>query len=204
MRVTKLGRAIVVLTTVLCLGACDTPPERAAGRASPTPTGDQASDEPAARPPTSPPSLRVYIDTKGVARKRVARAVRDLKMISMWRRLTDRLFILRIETMTGEKGEVPEDGHLADAGLAVHVDPTGAGWYCYIRIWPSALERDLANQRTYYAEGRLGFEPPTERVFWASILGHELGHCQGRRQVTPEDVALEWENRVRDVLSRRI
>lgn len=204
MRATDVGRAIVVLTTILCLGACDTPPDSAAGRASPTPIPSETSEGPAARPPTWPPSLRVYVDAKGAARKRVTRAVRDLKMISMWHRLTDRLFILRIETRTGEEGGVPEDGHLADAGLAVHVDPTGAGWYCYIRMWPAALERDLANQRTYYAEGRLGFEPPSERVFWASILGHELGHCQGRRQVTPEDVALEWENRIRDRLSRRI
>ena len=202
MRATDLGRAAVALVTMLSLASCDTPPEPAAGRASTPPTAPAASPDAAPRPPTSPPSLRVYVDAKGDARDRVARAVRDLKTISMWRRLTDRLFILRIETRTG--GGVPEDGHLADAGLAVHVDPTGAGWYCYIRIWPEALERDLANQRTYYAEGRLGFEPPSERVFWASILGHELGHCQGRRQVTPEDVALEWENRVRDLLSRHI
>ena len=202
MRATELGRAILALVTMLSLASCDSPPEPTAGRTSPTPTASEAS--PAPRPPTSPPSLRVYMDAKGDARERVERAVHDLKAISMWRRLTDRLFILRIETKTGEKGAVPEDGHLADAGLAVHVDPIGAGWYCYIRIWPAALERDLANQRTYYAEGRLGFEPPSPRVFWASILGHELGHCQGRREVTPEDVALEWENRVREALSSHI
>ena len=191
-----------MLVMILSLAACDTPPQPAAGPVSPPPAASSSSSDPAPRPATSPPSLRVYVDAKGPARDRVDRAVRDLKSISMWRRLTDRLFILRIETRTG--GGVPEDGHLADAGLAAHVDPTGAGWYCYIRIWPKALERDLANQRIFYAEGRLGFEPPSLRVFWASILGHELGHCQGRRQVTGERTALEWENRVRDLLSRRI
>ncbi len=204
MRATEMGRVAVAIALLLCLAACDSPTSREATRPSSTPTisAGPTSVEPAARPPTEKPALRLYVDAEGAASHRVERAIRDLKSVSLWRRLTAHLYILRIETKTGQR--VPEDGHLADAGLAVHVDPMGAGLYCYVRIWPAALERDLANQHVYYSEGRLGFVPPTNRIFWASILGHELGHCQSRHEVTPEDVALEWENRVRDALSRRI
>ncbi len=199
-----MGRCAATVALLLCLVGCDTPASPGAARSSPTPTisAGPTSAEPAARPPTEKPALRLFVDSEGAARRRVERAIRDLKSVSLWRRLTRHLFILRIETRSGKR--VPEDGHLADAGLAVHVDPMGAGLFCYIRIWPAALERDLANQRVYYSEGRLGFVPPSDRIFWASILGHELGHCQSRHEVTPEDVALEWENRVRDLLSRRI
>lgn len=204
MRATEMGCGAVAVTLLLCVAACDAPTRPGAARSSTTPTisAGPTSAEPAARPPTGKPSLRLYVDAEGAASHRVERAIRDLKSVSLWRRLTTHLYILRIETRTGQR--VPEDGHLADAGLAVHVDPMGAGLYCYVRMWPAALERDLANQRVYYSEGRLGFVPPSDRIFWASILGHELGHCQSRHEVTPEDVALEWENRVRDALSRRI
>ena len=204
MPATESVRAALAVVLLLSFAACDTPPGPSAAVPSPTPTSSEtAGTTPAARPPTTTPALRLYVDAAGAARRRVERAIRDLKAVSMWRGFTEHLFILRIQTRAGEK-RVPGDGHLADAGLAVHVDPTGAGLYCYIRIWPAALERDLANQRTYYSEGRLGFVPPSERIFWASILGHELGHCRGRRKVTPEDVALEWENRVRDALSTKV
>lgn|GEM_PF-2949671 len=204
MLATEMGRGAVAVTLLLCLAACDTPASPEAARSSPTPTisAGPTSPEPATRPPTEKPALRLFLDAEGAARRRVERAIRDLKSVSLWLRLTRHLFILRIETRSGKR--VPEDGHLADAGLAVHVDPMGAGLFCYIRMWPAALDRDLANQRVYYSEGRLGFVPPSDRIFWASILGHELGHCQGRREVTPEDVALEWEKRVRDLLTRRI
>ena len=114
----------------------------------------------------------------------------------MWAPLTRRLVILRIE-VAPRRARAPADGHLADAALVPYADPTGAGTYCRIRIWLSAVATDLANQRRYYAEGRLDFAPPSERVFRAAVLGHELAHCLGRKALTPEPTALRWEDRIR-------
>lgn len=148
------------------------------------------------RPPTRLPEPRLDIAARGPGRAAIRTAIRDLKRIDVWKPLTRRLVILRIE-VAGASTPAPADGHLADAALVPYVDPTGAGTYCRVRVWPSAVAADLGNQRRYYAEGRLDFVPPSGRVFWAAILGHELAHCLGRKALTPESAALEWEERVR-------
>jgi hypothetical protein len=63
-------------------------------------------------------------------------------------------------------------------------------------FFPDAMAADLARYDRYYHQGLLPDPTPTEREFWVSILGHELGHClyHGRGEPTAE----RWEKKVLD------
>ena len=120
------------------------------------------------------------------------RAVKDLKAIGAWRRLTDHLYVVKIGSRLGRES-VPEDGHLADAILTAQVDDDGRGALCDIRFYPTAMADDLVRWSQYYAQRLLPDPAPTLRQFWGAILAHELAHCLGHGKGEP--VAERWEKR---------
>ncbi len=128
-------------------------------------------------------------------RRRVRRAVADLERLGFWRELTSHVASVTIATRPGPE-RVPPDGHLADAVMNVRLG-RHPGYTCDIMIFSQALEDDVANQTTYYSEGRLAAPPPTLRQFWAVILAHELAHCSKRGQ-RGEAYSTKWEQRVLD------
>ena len=137
------------------------------------------------------------IEAPDPARLRLSTAVRDLKAIGFWGRLTDHLFQVELDARGGT-ANVPEDGHLADAYFTGIVAGSDGGAVCDIMFFTSAVSADLARWRRYYAAGMIAEAPPTMRAFRASILAHELGHC--RRGPRGEAVAQSWEERARDAL----
>ena len=126
-------------------------------------------------------------------RRAVDRAVEDLKRLGFWRRLTRQVESVIVSTRPGA-GNVPEDGHLADAIRNVTLGRP-PGYTCDVMIFSHALERDVALQRVYYAQGRLPHPAPTLRQFWAVILAHELAHCTDRG-ASGEGYSTTWERRV--------
>ena len=151
-------------------------------------------DRPRKRRATKP--ARVHVENEGLTpadRRRVRRAVEDLKRLGFWRDLTSHVASVRVGTRPGPE-RVPPDGHLADAVLNVRLG-TYPGYSCDIMIFSQALEDDVANQTIYYSEGRLAAAPPTLRQFWAVILAHELAHCSKRGQ-RGEAHSTPWERRV--------
>jgi hypothetical protein len=106
-----------------------------------------------------------------------------------------------VHVKSGE-ASVPNDRHLADARFWKQEIAHGTydypeGSFCWIRLFPAAMNEDLERWRSYFEQGVLAEPPPTERQFWAAILGHELSHCPRRGENTaPEEVALEWEHRI--------
>ena len=130
-------------------------------------------------------------------RARLATAVRDLKAVDMWDRLADHLYLIELDSRSGS-ANVPEDGHLADAYFTGLVDDRGGGAVCDIMFFPTAVAADLARWRDYYARGLLSEAAPSLRVFYGSLLAHELAHC--RPGPRGESVARAWENRARAAL----
>jgi hypothetical protein len=142
----------------------------------------------------------------GGSRAEVTRAIADLKQVGFWRRLTVHLYRIDLVVKPG-RASVPEDRHLADARFwratiahGTYDYPTGR--FCGIRFFPAAMADDLYRWRSLYAQGLTGRPPPSERSFWAGILGHELSHCPDRGGDTaPEAVALAWERRILERLA---
>ncbi|MQB00083.1 MAG: hypothetical protein GEU78_07275 [Actinobacteria bacterium] len=191
------------LVLALALAACD-PSDRPPPAARPT--------SPAAVSPTPEqrtPSVRLpKIDNRasGVTRARLQRAIRDLRAVGFWRRLTKNLYVVSIGSRPGRQ-YVPEDGHLAEARAFPFLDDDGAGRLCDITFFPTAINDDLRLQAHYHEEGLLDRAPPTRRHFWAAILGHELAHClpnqkDGLPALTGEAVARRWEKRVLAAVER--
>ena len=132
-------------------------------------------------------------------RRRVDRAVQDLRLLGFWPRLTKHVVAVTISTRPGE-ASIPKDGHLADAQRYVRSKPT-LDWACHVRIYSQALADDVDRQGVYYSEGRLASPPPTVRQFWAVIVAHEVGHCSPRGQ-RGEAYSTLWEERVLDAFGR--
>ena len=126
-------------------------------------------------------------------RKRVDKAVSDLKDLGFWRELTKHVVQVNVATRPGLE-RIPEDGHLADAIMNVQLEPR-AGYVCEIMIFSDALANDVTDQLGFYLDGRLSTPPPTLRQFWAVILAHEVGHCSPKGQ-KGEAHSTEWEQKV--------
>jgi hypothetical protein len=131
------------------------------------------------------------------SRRRIARAMSDLKDLGLWGDLTRHLDLLRLRARSG-RSNVPRDAHLADS---LYRSLGGGGRSCRVTFYPRAMRDDLANQRFYYAEGQLAEAPPEMGQFWTMILAHELTHCRDRQR--NEKIALRVEARVLDLLRRR-
>ena len=189
---------ILLLVAPACDGAGPNRPRTTARRpqgASESPRGRaKKSVEPRERAATDPGG--VHLENKGLTvsdRRRVRRAVQDLKDLGFWRELTSHVASVTVATRPGPE-RAPADGHLADALMTVRLGRF-PGYSCDIMIFSQALEDDVANQAIYYSEGRLSAPPPTLGQFWAIILAHELAHCspRGRRG---EAYSTKWEQRV--------
>ena len=149
-----------------------------------------------ARSPSKPRLPKLEIVAPRAARRTVARTVRDLEAIGLWRRLTRRLYAIRLSVRGGASG-VPEDMHLADASYTGLVDEHGAGSLCDVFLFARAIRNDHERQRRLHLEDRAA-RPPALRVFWASVLAHELAHCSERGQ-RGERWSEHWEARVREL-----
>ena len=167
-----------------------------APNASPRPAPSAAPSPAPPASPTNPPlrrGPRVEIAATGATQRHLARAVRDLKRIELWRPLTKHLYVVKLGARPG-RANVPLDDHLADAVRSGYVDGRGQGLLCDVLMFPAAVAADLARWRQYHAAGLLPEPAPSRRHFWAAIVGHEIAHCLAHR--APERVALEWERRV--------
>ena len=177
---------------MLCVAtaACDAeePPPVRRPQARPTTT-------PAQR--VAPKTPRVVIESTGRTGALLATGVRDLKAVGLWPRLTDHLYGVELDSRSG-RGNVPEDGHLADAYFTGTLDDGSGGLVCDIMFFPSAVASDLARWREYYAGGLLAEQPPTVRGFYGALLAHELAHC--RRGPRGEAVARAAEDRALQAL----
>lgn len=177
---------LVSLLSAACSGS-DPQPDADGASVTPRPTAS------AKRGITTPRRLILTNSAFGRSRARVATAIDDLKAVGYWKELTGHLYELKIGSRVGLEN-VPEDGHLADAYLTAKIDGDEGGSYCDIMFFPAAMAADLERWRNYYASGLLDDPAPTFRQFWAAILGHELAHCQRRRNGEP--AALKWEDKV--------
>lgn len=183
----------------MVLGACEAatelsaapiaiPKESPIGEAPPTSSENEATERP----------LKVFNNAFEESKRRVRRAIRDLKNVGLWPRLISRrLYVIEIQSREGV-GRVPDDKHLADASLQGYIDADGSGGRCYILFYPVAIERDLVVQQQGYDLG-YWVEPPSLRRFWAAILAHELAHCL--KWDGGEPFAEKWEARALEVMA---
>jgi hypothetical protein len=183
-----------LLLCALLPAACTGGTEPAAPRAAQTPGGTDPSPTPAPaeRAPLERRGAKIENVASGGSHRRARVAIRDLRRIGLWSRLTDHLYIVKIGSRLG-RGGVPADGHLADALLTAQVEEEGGGALCDIRFYPTAMADDLVRWAQYYAQRLLPEPPPTLRQFWGAILVHELAHCLGEGK--GERVADRWEKR---------
>jgi hypothetical protein len=186
-----------LLVLALALAACDAG-DRPGPAARPTAPSTASPTPERRRPSVQLPKIENR--ATGVTRARLARAIRDLKGTSFWRRLTKDLYVVSIGSRPGRQ-YVPDDGHLAEARAFPFLDDDGGGRLCDITFFPTAIRDDLDLQAHYYEQGLLDRRPPARRHFWTAILGHELAHClpnvkDGLPALTPEPVARRWEKRV--------
>ncbi len=150
-----------------------------------------------------PTGIRARVENNafGSSARLVRRAIRDLKRLDLWGRLTRHLYMIKLGSRLG-RDDVPGDGHLADAYITGVVEEEGAGALCDIMIFPTAVTDDLDRWRTYHASGYIEDPPPSLRQFWAGLLAHELGHCmEGPRG---ERVAETWERRAMQRFDARL
>lgn len=142
--------------------------------------------------------MRLENDALGRSRRRIDVAVRDLQSVALWHALTDHLYVVQVQSRPGVH-DVPDDGHLADALLQGYEDDAGAGGLCSIMFFPAAIRGSY--RRVDVDPETSGFQAPSQRHVWASILAHELGHCF--RGAPGEDVARLWEFRALKALTER-
>jgi hypothetical protein len=183
-----------LLLCSLLLAACTSDPERRLRVEKPRmdvgPTSTPAEAE--ERPSLERRGAKVENVAFGRSRGHARRAIKDLKEIGLWRRLTDHLYVVKIGSRLGRES-IPEDGHLADAILTAQVDEQGGGSLCDIRFYPTAMGDDLVRWAQYYSQNLLPEPAPTVRQFWGAILAHELAHCLGDGKGEP--IAERWEDR---------
>ena len=182
-----------LLVGLLLLTSCSDAAEEPRRRALETPPAQEEASPPAERGITNPPGVVVVNGALGADRKLIAQAIEDVKATGFWRELTEHLYSVRIGLRPGAE-RIPEDGHLADALRTLKLDGDVGGIYCQITFYSAAMSGDLERVGEYFDQGLVASPPPTERQFYASILGHELAHCLG--QGKGEGVAQQWEARV--------
>ena len=208
-----VGRHLLLLTTAVVAipsfgcsegrdpapGRVAEQPERSGRKGSPGASPRDAREGTRARGRTRarPVPARVRIlPLSPTDRRNVRRAVRDLKGLKVWDDLTDHIDFIRISTRPGVE-RIPLDGHLADSLFTGLVRPGRDGSLCDVYMYSEAIARDVDNQQTLYAYGRLSAPPPTLRQFWAVVLAHEVAHCSQRGQ-QGELRSNRWERRVLD------
>jgi hypothetical protein len=135
-------------------------------------------------------------DALGDAEVLTRRAIADLKRLGFWKPLTKKIHGIRV-TSRQRSLTIPTDGHLADSLWTYYKDDKTGEWgdLCDVLFFTRAVKNDVANQRAYWAEGRLAHPPPTLRQFWAVLLGHEIAHCSKRGQ-KGEAWSTRWESRI--------
>ncbi len=183
--------ALAVAAVVSC-GCTASPGSEAGARTSPTPS-------PSASPVINPPGIVVENAALGRSKQRVRLAVRDLKAVGLWERLTRHLYKVKFGSRLGVVN-VPDDGHLADAVLTAAFDDHAQGRLCDVMFFPNAIERDLRRWHLYHSQGAIEDPPPTLRQYWAAVAAHELGHCFPGGP--GEKVARAWEARALDGLRK--
>ena len=166
--------AALALAAALALSGCSGPSAGETPRAERTTARPSPSVSPS--PVINPPGVVVKNVAFGRSRKRLDRAIADLKRINFWYPLTKHLFQVKLASRLGVVN-VPEDGHLADAVLTGVIEDGGQGRLCDLMFFPNAIGADLDRWRLYYSQGADIDAPPTLRQLWGSILAHELGHC---------------------------
>jgi hypothetical protein len=183
------GPVALLVAGLLVAVACDRPPTEQNEQSSSISGGPSERDA----------TVRLENDALGPSQQRVNQAVADLKAIGLWDDLTSHLYVVNIQSRPGTSN-IPDDRHLADAFLTAQIDEQGSGGLCSIMFFPAAVRGEYAELLAYAADHST-YEAPSLRDFWASILGHELGHCfKGQ---PGEDVARRWEDRVLEELSVR-
>lgn len=184
--------ALVCVASVV-LGGCTRArtPQGAPASPSSVPTAS-ASPTPQERGITNPEGVIVTNAGLEGSDRRIATAVKDLKRVRLWRRLTKHLYAAKFGSRPG-RHQIPDDGHLADAFLTAQIEEDAGGPFCDIMFFPTAMRDDLDRWRTYYAQGLLDDPPPSLRQFWASIMAHELAHCLPGGKGEP--AAQRWEQR---------
>ena len=187
-------RRALVAALLITLAACTHSADHHE-RAVPEPTPLRSE-----RPPTKV-HRKLILEARGPAHDSIVQAVADVRTIGFWRRLTDHLFEVQLDARLG-RSNIPRDEHLADAYYTVAVAPNGGGTVCDVMFFPTSIANDLARWTAFYAQGRIARPPPASlRQYYASLLAHELGHCQpGLRD---ESVALSWEHRTVAALEAR-
>jgi hypothetical protein len=153
--------------------------------------------------PTATPSptktvrgLELLLDGEPAGVRLIRRGIKDVEKLGLWKRLTRHLKVVKINAYAGNHN-IPRDGHLADAIYGVMEARDGElGLSCDVVFYLSAIERELRLSRA----GVLVREYPSERITFAMIVAHELGHCQ--RGPHGEKVARRWEHKVEHLLTR--
>jgi hypothetical protein len=188
------GTRSVVLLVALALmaGACTGSVQEGAVGLDAPPQEEIEGGTPASRPITKPDGLVITNAALGPSRVRVRTAIRDLRRVGLWRRLTDEHHAVRFGSRPG-RDAIPEDGHLADAYLTAQIDGRRGGSLCDVMFFPAAIRDDLARWRTYHTRGLLADPAPTDREFWGAIMAHELAHCLDGGKGEP--AAMRWERR---------
>lgn len=188
----------LAIAGALILGGCEAAGELSTdpnARPAETPMG--VAPTPSEREATERP-LKVFNNAFDSSKRRVARAIKDLKSVGLWKRLiSERLYVIEIQSREGA-ARIPDDGHLADATLQGYIDDEGSGGRCYILFYPVAIERDLVVQQQGFELGHWP-EPPPLRRFWGAILAHELAHCL--KWDDGEPFAEKWEARALEILA---
>lgn len=184
--------AALLLVGAVAAGGCTTDAPDPGIAPTPPDTGMEEEAAGERRPITKPNRLLITNAALDGSRRQVARAIRDLRRIGMWRRLTRDLYAVRFATRPG-RDQVPDDGHLADAYLTAQIDGRRGGSLCDVMFFPVAMAEDLDRWRSYHFRGLLGEAAPSERQFWAAIMAHELAHCL--KGGSGEGAAMRWERR---------
>jgi hypothetical protein len=128
--------------------------------------------------------------------------VRDLVSVGVWKKVTEGLHSVELETHPGARSKAGV--HLADAVLNHTVAEGRPLVVCDIRFYPRAIRQELRlfrrveelggspqQWRDYNTNGVFDEEVPAKSDFWASILAHELAHCLVGRH--GEKAAQAWE-----------
>lgn len=185
----KRRLAAAAVAAALALTGCSDSRDPRAKAALPAPS---PTASPSAAPVINPPGILVDNAAFGRSRRRLQRAIADLKKVDLWYPLTRHLFRLKLGSRLGVSN-IPDDGHLADAVLTAAIDEDGQGRLCDLMFFPNAIAQDLDRWRLYYSQGAVVAPPPTRRQLWAAVLAHELGHCLPGGP--GEKVAERWEHR---------
>ncbi|HET7482159.1 MAG TPA: hypothetical protein VFK89_04795 [Actinomycetota bacterium] len=182
-------RGIVVVALLLAAACTDGGGAPASAPTSPAPPSHREATR---------AHRKLVLEAGGRARVYIGQAVRDLRSIGFWQTETKALFEVQLDARFG-RSNVPRDEHLADSYYTATTTPPPGGTVCDVMFFPRAIIIDLARWRGFWAQGRIDREPPAGlREYYASLLAHELGHCQpGDRD---EQAALRWERRALDHL----